>query len=502
MQIIPAEPANDNLLRIPIDSAFQAMRDCVCRLQSGSARPPEAARLYLSMITPRGNDPDIFQQLLADAFAVQESQINSRSLAAIMEVQRSVASGKLELDGAMSRMVESARDVANATGVAIALLKGDQLTYRAGSGSSADCIGRQVTASLTVSRDSKTLYEILRVENAQTDKRIEADICRQFGADALLILPIYEGRALAGIFDVRFSEAHPFPDSEVRTYRLMAEQIEAALCQAARPEPKRIQAAEPPPSPDTLEQITSQGENFVPPPEFLMLPANEHSLYARSRAVLADIADLPVLKQAILLASMLPQRAQHFNWSQRTWFNRTWSNRPRNWNLAAVKDLPVLRQSTSLATSFGQRAMHLSWSKRRRNSVLAAFAVVLMFTIWLASRHRGPATPLESSTLPGSPATIQHGLLPKPLPATRLAAAQATSAPSTEAMPKRSALRRIRVGQNEVDYIGDDVTVRLFTDKPAVKRSQRANGRIAHIGSDVTVRYFTPTQPATRTASR
>ena len=483
------------------------------------------------MNTPCGNDPDIFQQLLADAFAVQESQINSQSLAAIMEVQRSVASGKLELDGAMSRMVESARGVANATGVAIALLKGDQLTYRAGSGSSADCIGRQVTASLTVSRDSKTLHEILRVENAQTDKRIEADICRQFGADALLILPIYQGRALAGILDVRFSEAHPFLESEVRTYRLMAEQIEAALCQAARPEPKKIQAAERPPIPDTVEQITPQGENFVPPPEFLMLPANEHSFYARSRAVLADIAELPVLKQAILLASMLPQRARLFNWSQRTWFNRTrfnrtrfnrtwfnrtwfnrtWFNRPRNLNLAAIKDLPVLRQSASLATSFGQRARHLRWSNRRRNSVLATFAVVLMFTIWLASRHRGPAMPLESSTVPGSPATIQHALLPKPLPATRLAAPQAMSAPSTEAlsnspeaMPKRSALRRIRVGQNEVDYIGDDVTVRLFTDKPAVKRNQRANGRIAHIGSDVTVRYFTPTQPAaaTRTASR
>jgi hypothetical protein len=471
------------------------------------------------MNTPCGNDPDIFQQLLADAFAVQESQINSQSLAAIMEVQRSVASGKLELDGAMNRMVESARGVANATGVAIALLKGDQLTYRAGSGSSADCIGRQVTASLTVSRDSKSRHEILRVENAQTDKRIEADICRQFGADALLILPIYQGRALAGIFDVRFSEAHPFRESEVRTYRLMAEQIEAALCQAARPEPKKIQAAEPLPIPDTVEQITPQGENFVPPPEFLMLPANEHSLYARSRAVLADIAELPVLKQAILLASMLPQRARHFNWSQRTWFyrtwfnrtwfNRTWSSRPRNLNLAAIKDLRVLRQSASLATSFGQRARHLRWSNRRRNSVLAAFAVVLMFTIWLASRHRGPAMPLESSTVPGSPASIQHALLPKPLPATRLAAPQAMSAPSTEtlpnspeAMPKRSALRRIRVGQNEVDYIGDDVTVRLFTDKPAVKRNQRANGRIAHIGSDVTVRYFTPTQPATRTASR
>ena len=151
-----------------------------------------------------------------------------------MEVQRSVASGKLDLDGAMAHIVESARNVANATGVAIALLKGDQLTYRAGSGSSAACTGRQVTASLTVSADAKTNCEILRVENAQTDTRIEADICRQFGASTLLILPIYHDRVLAGVLDVRFSEAHAFQDPEVRTYRLMAEQIEAALFHAAQ----------------------------------------------------------------------------------------------------------------------------------------------------------------------------------------------------------------------------------------------------------------------------
>ena len=55
-----------------------------------------------------------------------------------------------------------------------------------------------MTASLTVSADAKTNCEILRVENAQTDTRIEADICRQFGASALLILPIYHDRVLAG----------------------------------------------------------------------------------------------------------------------------------------------------------------------------------------------------------------------------------------------------------------------------------------------------------------
>src|ERR1035438_6677220 len=137
------------------------------------------------MNTSSSLDRETFQQLLASAFAVQESQINPQSLSDIMDVQRSVARGKLDVDGTMRHLVESARNVANAAGVAIALLNGDQLTYRAGSGTSASCIGQHVMALLTVSADAKTSREILRVENAQTDARIEADICRQFGANAL-----------------------------------------------------------------------------------------------------------------------------------------------------------------------------------------------------------------------------------------------------------------------------------------------------------------------------
>ncbi len=52
-----------------------------------------------------------------------------------------------------------------------------------------------------------------------------------------------------------------------------------------------------------------------------------------------------------------------------------------------------------------------------------------------------------------------------------------------------SAFRRIRVGQNEVDYVAEDVTIRLFTAKPTPTRVPHLN-RQRNIGGDVTVRYF------------
>ncbi|MFZ0863928.1 MAG: GAF domain-containing protein [Candidatus Sulfotelmatobacter sp.] len=515
------------------------------------------------MSNPPSLDRETLQQLLANAFAVQESRINTQSLSAIMEVQRSVASGKLDLDGAMAHIVESARNVANATGVAIALLKGDQLTYRAGSGSSAACTGRQVTASLTVSADAKTNCEILRVENAQTDTRIEADICRQFGASALLILPIYHDRVLAGVLDVRFSEAHAFQDPEVRTYRLMAEQIEAALFHAAQLEQKKNLAADLPPIPDTFEQITPPDEALVPPPEFMMLPQNEHSLYARCVAVLADIMELPVFKQSALLATTLTQRAKNIRWPSRqrnstvvvarklptfkhptmlatmlalraktrTWLNRwrtstqaaarelssvfkqkafsvtqraktlTWPNRWRtSAQAAAAQFSSVFKRTASSATMLTQRAKNLNWPTRRRNIALTAVAVVLAFTL-IAYRGRGPAKSWESSTLPSARA-IDQTQVPKPLPGKVASAVQTVPVPPKGTAHARTALRRVRVGPNEVDYIGEDVTVRTFTDRSPAKRTRVPAHRIAHIGDDVTVRYFTPSPPTTKTASR
>jgi putative methionine-R-sulfoxide reductase with GAF domain len=631
------------------------------------------------MTIPSSSDRETLQQLLANAFAVQESQINARCLSEIMEVQRAVRSGKLGLDGAMRHIVESARTVANATGVAIALIDGDHLRYRAGSGSSAVCIGWRVAASLTSSATTRTNREILRVEDAQTDTRIEADICRQFGANSLLILPIYFEGAVAGVLDVRFSEPHVFQDPEVRTYRLMAEQIEAALSLPAQQEPQENLAAELPPRPEFFEPVPADGatfvspadanfalppvenyedfENFVAPPDFTMLPENEHSLYARCGAVLADIMKLPVFKQSVWLASLLTRQAKHIHLPSRprrsapaassslssvfkrptliattpaprartsTWpgrwlrssldaarnlsssfkrstsraavfaqrvKNSSWPDRWRQSSLSVTRDLSssfkrsalratVLAQraknltwphhwrqsflgvardvsssfkrSASRAAVYAQRIKNSSWPDRwRRSSLTAAkelssaltrsasitatvahrakalirlnerrrvavevIVIVLAFTALIAYRGRVPAKLLESSTQSTSSAIgqpeQQPEQQPKPLPGKSASQdPQASFDPraSLDSSPGESkhagaALKQVRKGPNEVDYVADDVTMRVFTHKSAAKRSRPANTRVAEFGDDVTVHYFAPPPPSTKAATR
>ena len=636
------------------------------------------------MNTSSHPDFESLQQLLANAFAVQESQINTQSLADIMRVQRLVESGKLNLDGAMRQIVDSARKVANASGAAIALVSGDHLTYRAGSGTSAVCIGWSVAASLTVAAGAGPNREILRVENSQTDTRIEADICRQLGASSLLMLPIYLHGVVAGVLDIRFSEPHAFQDGEVRTYRLMAEQIETALCHPAQIEPAENRVVKPA---ESLEEVSSArvsfgalpdetlfpsadeevippvDESLVLPPDFRMLPENEHSLYARCGALMADILDLPVFKQFVWLANQLTQPVRHIRWTPRrrsapltaagempsvprhtaehtaehtavrtsiprqrvktiTWPSRwrvsylaaarelsnalasslrgtvlrttaltqraknlTWPRRWRNFPLVAAAELSsTFRRSILRATMLRQRAKSFTWPTRWRNLSLVAaaelsstfrrsflraskfaqhaktrvrieqslpirwrrssgaitaelssflkrsglimatlarratnlvvlnprrrlaletVAIVLAFAALVVYRGRVPAGSLESSTLSHSPAIEQQARPAEPLPEkSEFAAKPSPAAPINESRHTSNALKRVQVGKSEVDYVADDVTMRVFTPKPTAKRTRTPDGRIAQFGDDVTVRYFAPPPTPARTTTR
>jgi hypothetical protein len=368
-------------------------------------------------------DREPFQQFLTSVVAVPESQMDRQFLCAIMEMQRLITRGELGLDSAMHLVVDSAREVANAAGVVIGLLEGDQLIYRAGSGCSATSVGTRVAASLTVSAQTTANREILRVENAKTDNSIKAAICRQLGAESLLILPIYRSRGLAGVLEVLFSEPHAFQDREVRSYRSMAGLIEAAMSQA---EQRSI--------PQASEKGPARNEGFL---------NHKESLLGKGK----------------LLATKLAGRAKQVT-----------SYEPR-WNVS-----------------------------------LAAVATLIALTLWIAY-SRGPASPMrssaQSSATPGSTAIERpdHFESAKTVPTGGASQGMPASVPVQKAGPVRAAVRRARAGENEVDYIGADVTVRHFTYKPAAQRTRSGVSRVANIGEDVTVRYFTP-KPAVSSESR
>jgi hypothetical protein len=416
-------------------------------------------------------DRSALQKLLANAFAVQQSQMDKQWLSAIVEVQGLIGRRELDVDGTMQLIVDRAQTVANATGVAIALFKGHQLVYRAGSGSAADYVGRHVMATLSVPADTTGGREILRVEDVETDTRIQAEICRQFGAKSLLILLIYHQQSVAGVLEVFFSEAHAFQDCEVRAYRLMAGLIGEAMSQSTHLKREKTGTAARPAIPNA----------------------------AVANLAVSNLA-VPNLAVANIVRQSPPQTTVVLNHTGSTPdADRRALQQPCQATAAADGKLSMLRQTAALATSLLQQAKRGSWGGRRLNLAAATVAAVLVLTSWFAYNRR-PASSFRPSARPSA---VQAPIVVGPqAPVLRVKQVSANGTPTLPPAPvvvkpagtARASLRRVRVGENEVDYIGDDVTIRYFTPKPepTTRRVRVGASEVAYIGDDVTVRYFKP----------
>jgi hypothetical protein len=179
-------------------------------------------------------DPEPLQSLFANAYAVQESGIDTDALRAIVEIQGLIDVNDSYPDAAVRLAAEKARSLANADGTAIGILKQGRLVYEAGSGTASHYVGRSVDATFSASRPRGIRFEILRVEDADSDTRIQSAICRQFGAQSLLILPIYCEDSLSGVLQVFFSHAHKFSDAEVRGYWVLTGLLGDAMSSSTR----------------------------------------------------------------------------------------------------------------------------------------------------------------------------------------------------------------------------------------------------------------------------
>jgi len=374
-----------------------------------------------------GLDRQAFEAFLANAFAVQKSGLDAQSLSAIMEVQRFIAASEPNLDRALDLIADCSLKVSRASGVAIARLESNQLIYSAAKGSAVNEIGRRLPAVLSLCAQGEGRTEILRVENAQTDSRVQAEICRQFGAVSLLILPICHHHVVRGILQVQFGEAHSFLDAEVRAYRLMAGMAADAMSGIAE-------------HAETEAPVSLAGTADV----IQRCVSHDYPLRANSKPFAQD-RQVPTRTDLVLQVKKLG-------------------------GLAVVG-----------AKQWAEAARQLVSNHAWECQTIGAATVLAVVLATAHFHHPAPTTlgstisaPSTDEKLPDTAASIKdnwkkfdHGV--------------------RDEMAPSGAFRRVRIGPNEVDYIAQDVTIRHFTNS---QTRPQGNVKLVNIGDDVTVRYF------------
>lgn len=441
------------------------------------------------MNTHQSFDRESFQSLLANAFSVQQSGMAPESLAAIIEIQRVVTGGGVEGHYAMNLVAERAQGVADASGIGIALLEGNQLVHRAGSGTALQNVGSQLTAVLSSAAHDHPRREILRVENAATDSRIEGEICRQFDVEALLMVPIYREHAMMGVLEVFFKEPHVFSEPEVRTYQLMA-----TLAGDASALPL-VAAKKSAVTSSTLArallrmnlQVRQLAVTHQRAPE---APAQETPESAYTKMISA-VRKWDARAYGAQLASSAAENARRLGLPK--------------WQLPRIPRPGLSWYKPALERLHRDlRQLQAQWPSQLRGKLVlnvAALSVVLVLAIMAAiARHQSTISPVADSssssrtpvaTQPVSAVEQQMVAPPSPKPNAR----------AHEAGAPTSSFKRV-VGKDEVDYIADDVTIRHFRQRPAPKKSGLGSKQV-NIGEDVTVRYFNaPPVPAVQPAAQ
>jgi hypothetical protein len=421
-------------------------------------------------------DPRPLQRLLESAFAVQESGFSLPSLSAIVDLQRAIVAGQLPLDAAMQRIAEQARSVAAASGIAIGFVEGDQLVYRAGSGSAASYKGRRVMATLTIPARNKPRAEILRVEDASCDNRIEAAICQQFEAKSLLILPIYSDHLAKGVLQVFFKEAHTFHEQEVAIYRLFAGLVGEAL---APGDPQRMELAAQAHGPFSVPETSDASANAAgdlaicetcgaPLAECERVveePAEDFS-FINAERVAAFVSQRSMWAQALAAAAMLAVIAWgvHREHSPVSVAVRSPQVRSLERKLGSGRDMEAKAQEGDSRARFVQTNSALETAGLREK----------------IGRDGANQRPVPD---------VIVRRLPVPVAATSLNSAAVAPA------------------STGVKHFGRDVTVRYFSPRPGASQGAGPSGatEVRHLSDDVTVRYFKPKaaeHPAAETASK
>lgn len=383
-------------------------------------------------------DTESFQEILASAFVVQQSLIDVQLPSALLTVRRMIAAGDIDENGVLHLIAGRARNVANATGAAVGLLKKNQLVYRAGSGSGAAYIGRHLTATLSVSAKTKPNHEILRVEDAETDVGIGAGICRQFGAKSLLILPISHDQVL-GVLQIFFNEAHSFQDEEICAYQSMVSVVIEVMTHTTQVGPKESVVPEPSNMP-AIHATTPPMQRSLSNSGSLV---NGRSIWQAAGAVIAESEKLPS-GGACSAAGISMYRTKRV---------------PSYIRMCKVADL-------------------------------AAVFIVLVSASWISYSYPRPALPTEEVV-----ARRQSNIVAQQMPTEVAPAKKTFSTPQTASVPIKDVWtpRRVKVGEYEIDYLSEDVTVRHFTGKPALQQAIHGDDQVQYVPEeDVTVRHFAP----------
>jgi hypothetical protein len=113
---------------------------------------------------------------------------------------------------------------------------------RASSGMNAPELGALLSTEFGLSGESVRTRQALRCDDAERDKRVNREVCREMGIASVVVMPVVNDDEVLGVFELLSGKANAFGARDVSAVQRLSEMVETAvrLAQATENLPERL----------------------------------------------------------------------------------------------------------------------------------------------------------------------------------------------------------------------------------------------------------------------
>lgn len=165
-------------------------------------------------------------------------------LRGVIDAQREiVAAGGWDLSRIMNVVVERAQRLSGASAAAVELREGEEMVYRAASGSAAAALGLRLKLGESLSGLCVRTGQALICKDAEDDVRVDRQACRRIGVRSMLVVPLRTAAEVVGVLKVMSAQPAQFDEQIAERLTLMAGLVAESMALArAREEAARAAA--------------------------------------------------------------------------------------------------------------------------------------------------------------------------------------------------------------------------------------------------------------------
>ena len=141
-------------------------------------------------------------------------------------------------EAALQLLADRAQYITGATGAAIALRRNgrNDMLCRASTGINAPELGALLSTEFGLSGESLRARQALRCDNAESDVRVNREVCRQLGIASVVVMPVVNDDGVLGVFELFSGRVNAFGERDLSAVQRLSEMVDG---RAVRRRPPR-----------------------------------------------------------------------------------------------------------------------------------------------------------------------------------------------------------------------------------------------------------------------